>query len=51
MMFSFTIFVYWSALYSHFKRKVLEQFNMNVKNIIAWIHTNMTNLSIIKDFS
>ena len=51
MMFSFTIFVYWSALYSHFKRKVLEQFNMNVKNIIAWIHTNITNLSTIKDFS
>ena len=30
--------------------KVLELFNMNVKNIIAWIHTNITNLSIIKDF-
>ena len=51
MMFSFTIFVYWSALYSHFKCKVLELFNMNVKNIIAWIHTNITNLSTIKDFS
>ena len=51
MMFSFTIIVYWSAMHSHFKRKVLELFNMNVKNIIAWIHTNITNFSIIKDFS
>ena len=51
MMFSFTIFVYWSALYSHFKCKVSELFNMNVKNIIARIHTNITNLSTIKDFS
>ena len=51
MMFSFTIFVYWSALYSHFKCQVSELFNMNVKNIIAWIHTNITNLSTIKDFS
>ena len=39
-MFSFTIIFYWSAMYSHFKCKVLELFNMNVKNIIAWIRTN-----------
>ena len=39
-MFSFTIIFYWSAMYSRFKRKVLELFNMNAKNIIAWILTN-----------
>ena len=31
------IVVYWWAMDSHFKREVLEIFNMNVKNIIAWI--------------
>ena len=34
MMFSLVIF-YWSEMDSHSKRKVLEMFNMNYKNVFS----------------
>ena len=34
MMFSLILY-YWSAMYGHSKREVLEIFNMNSKNVIA----------------
>ena len=51
MMFSLII-LYWSAMDSHSKRKVLEIFNMNYKNVffpISFLKPT-TNLSMIYDF-
>ena len=43
---------HWIAMYSHFKREVLELINMNEKNVmLAFFFKLAINLSIIKFFN
>ena len=52
MMFSLIIF-HWSAMDGHSKREVLEIFNMNKKNVVAWFlsvnrHQMVDNLRLFE---